>query len=820
MIPQTISHYRILEKLGSGGMGEVYLAEDTQLDRNVAIKFLPAESTTDEQAKKRLVREARAAAKLDHQNICSIYEVAEAEQQSFIVMQYIEGETLASKMQKKPLELKVCLEIAVQVADALAEAHSRGIIHRDIKPQNIMITARGQAKVMDFGLAKVVRDRSLSESEALTESLLSEPGTIIGTVPYMSPEQVRAEPIDARSDIFSFGSVMYEMVTGHRPFADESAGAVLSAILSSDPVPITRYSPDAPGELHWILTKALRKHREERYQTAKDLLGDLSNLKQRLDIEAELKRDADASGRGPLSASASATGVSTDEAVDARTSSSAEYLIGGIKRYKTGALVALAMTLIAAAGIAYFVSPEPAIDSIAVLPFVNQSNDPNTEYLSDGISDSIINRLSQLTNLRVISLSSVLRYKGQPIDPLAVGRELKVRAVLIGRMTQRGPDLAVSTELVDARDNRRLWGEQYNNRQLADLLPVQEEIAREISTKLRLRLSGEEQKRLAKRETENSEAYQLYLQGRFYWNKFTEDGFRKSIAYFNQAVDKDPGYGLAYSGLADSYSLLGELSYAPPKEVFPQARAYAEKALQLDEMLPAAHISLGIVKLFYDWDLIGAEKALRRAKELNPNNSDAYHFYGHYLQLAGRSEEAVSETKRGVELDPTKLVINAELGWAYYAVHQPDQAIAQGRKTLELDPNFVYAYWIIAQACEQQGRYQEAIDELNKARPISADWSWIIAELGYAYAALGNRAEAQKITRELNERMAHEYIDPVLIAYIYVALGEKDQAFAWLDKGYQERSGLIAWLKIEPKFDPIRADARFDGLLQRIRLSP
>ena len=460
-----------------------------------------------------------------------------------------------------------------------------------------------------------------------------------------------------------------------------------------------------------------------------------------------------------------------------------------------------------------------AIESVAVLPFVNESNDPNAEYLSDGISDSIINRLSQLSDLRVASLSSTLRYKGQAIDAASVGRDLRVRAVLIGWMTKRGDSLSVRTELVDVHDNRRLWGANYPNRQLSDLLQVQEEISQRIFENLRLRFSGKDQDLLAKRETRNSEAYQLYLQGRFYWNKYTEEGFRKSIEYFKQAVEKDPNYALAYSGLADAYSLLGELAVTPPKESFPQARAYAEKALALDETLADAHLSLGMVQLLYEWDWPGAEKELRRAKELDPNNPQIYHFYGHYLQVVGRVEEAIQETKRGLELDPTSLVINAELGWAYYCARRYDQAIAQDRKTLELDPNFVYSSWVICQSYAQTERFQESFAELKRARTIDANWSYLIAELGYAYAASGERAEAERILQHLKERATREYVDALLIAYIYVGLGQKDQAFAWLEKGYQERSGLMPFLKNEPKWDPLREDGRFADLLRRIGIA-
>jgi TolB-like protein/Tfp pilus assembly protein PilF len=460
-----------------------------------------------------------------------------------------------------------------------------------------------------------------------------------------------------------------------------------------------------------------------------------------------------------------------------------------------------------------------SVDSLAVLPLANVGEDPDTEYLSDGITESLINRLSQLPQLRVKARNSVFRYKGREMDAQAVGRELGVRAVLTGRVTQRGDGLLIGVELVDARDNNQIWGEHYN-RKLSDIVAVQQEISKEISEKLRLRLTGEEQKRLTKPDTENTEAYQLYLKGRFYWNKFTEDGFRKSIEYFKQAVEKDPSYGLAYSGLADSYILLGESGFVSPKEAFPLARAYAENALQLDEAYAEAHLSLGLVKLLYDWDLAGAERELRRGKELDPANSHAYHFYGHYLQVIGRAEDAVGETKQGVELDPLSLILNAELGVAYYLARQFDQAITQFRKTLELDSTFAYATLSIAQTYEQQGKYQEARAELERARVVSPDWAYLIAEFGCVYAATGQRTEAHKIIQELSERAKRERIDPGFISWIYIALGDKDQAFAWLEKARQERAGQISWVKVEPKLDPLRSDPRFTELLRRLGLPP
>ncbi|MDI1241421.1 MAG: winged helix-turn-helix domain-containing protein [bacterium] len=475
-----------------------------------------------------------------------------------------------------------------------------------------------------------------------------------------------------------------------------------------------------------------------------------------------------------------------------------------------------ALVLIGIAAAAYYSSTRTsAIDSIAVLPFVNSGGDANAEYLADGISETLINSLTQLQRLRVVARHTAFQYKGKEVDPQAVGKELNVRAVLMGRVRQLGETLSIQMELVDVTTGAQLWGKDYE-RKTSDVLALKQEIAREVTANLRLRLSGEEEKLLVKRDTTNAEAYQLYLKGRYSWNKYTEEGFRKSIEYFNQAVEKDPNYALAYSGLADSYSLLGELSVAPPKEAFPLAEVYADKALTLDETLADAHLSLGIVKLLYEWDWAGAEKALRRAKELDPNNPQAYHFYGHYLQSVGRVEDAVKETQKGVDLDPTSLVLNAELGWAHYCARQYDQAIAQDRKTLKFDPSFVYSSWVISQSYAQEGRYQESFAELKRARAIDANWPYILAEMGYAYAASGQRADAERILQQLKERSARQYIDAILIAYIHVGLGQIDEAFTWLEKAFQERSGLMPWLKNEPKWDPLRGDARFADMLRRI----
>ena len=831
-VNSTIGHYRILSRLGAGGMGEVWLAEDTELDRQVAIKFLSVESALDEGAKKRLIREARAAAKLDHPNICAIHEVGEDQGRSFIVMQYVEGETLAKLIQRKPLDLRESLDIAVQIAGALAEAHSRGIVHRDIKPQNVMITARGQVKVLDFGLAKIVQQKSLADSVAETESLLTEPGMIIGTVPYMSPEQVRGETLDARSDIFSFGAVIYEMVSGRQPFPAESAAATISTILTKEPPPLARYSREVPAELERIVSKVLRKDREQRYQTSKDLLIDLKTLCEELTFEAKLGTSTPAKSTGESETvttnlkarleTAPQPAAQTAEVETTRTASSKDYLIGGVKRHKLqfAALVFLLITL-AGVGVYLVRGPGKAIDSLAVLPFANVSGDSNTEYLSDGITESLINTLSQLPNLTVMSRNSVFRYKGQEADAQVAGRDLKVQAVLTGRMVQRGDSLSISAELVDVRNNSHLWGEQYN-RKLSDILAVQAEISREISEKLRLRLTGEQQKRLVNRYTDNADAYQLYLKGRYYWNRRTEEGIKRGVEYFGQAIERDPNYALAYAGIADCYTQLGTniSGGLASHDVMPKAKQAAMKALQIDDTLAEAHTSLAQTRFLYDWDWPGAEIEYKRAIDLNPNYATVHHWYSHYLLAMGRVQESLAESLRALDLDPLDLPITTHLGWHYLYAREYDRAIEQLRKALDMDSRFLPAHLFLGQAYTQEAMYDKATAELQQAVSLSRETPVMVAVLGYAYAMSGKKGEAQIILHKLNALSKQRFVPSQEIATIHTALAEKDQAFEWLRRAYEERYSGLVYLKNDPALDGLRSDPRFADLLRRVGLAP
>jgi eukaryotic-like serine/threonine-protein kinase len=822
LAPHTrIDRYEIRSLLGKGGMGEVYLAEDTRLHRNVALKILPATFAQDAGRMRRFMQEAKAASALNHPNILTIYETGEFGNENYIASEYVEGETLSERLRQEPLNLKVALDVAVQITSALQAAHAAGIVHRDIKPDNVMIRPDGVAKLLDFGIAKLTEKKpGLIDAEAATAIKAGTgPGMIIGTLAYMSPEQARGKAVDARSDIFSFGLVLYEMLTGARPFAGENAMDIVSSILQKEPVPLRQLMPDVPNEIERIIGKALRKDCEERYQTAKDLLIDLKDARQELEFQYKLERSA-----VPYREQGETQIINAMTNDSAPPTSSPPYILAAIRSHKLAAIVAVLVLTVGIVALYYFTrshtsnkqSSDVPIDSIAVLPFANATQDPSAEYLSDGITETLTNRLSQLSNLKVMSSSSVFRYKGKEQDAQKVGNELNVRAVLTGSVKQLGDQLIIYVRLDDAKDDHRIWGEQYV-RKFADVLAVQNEIAQEVSSNLRLRLSGTEKQQLVKLNTDNVEAYQLYLKGMYEWRKHTQEDLQKGIEYFNQAIEKDPNYALAYWGLCASYGVLGN-SYLPPNEAFPKAKAYAAKALALDDGLAGAHASVGANTLYYDWDWAEAEKELKRAQTLDPNFADAHHLYADRLEIMGRFDEAMAERKRALELDPLSPMFNMVFGTTFYFAGQYDEAITQYKKTIDLEPRFVDTYFYLGQAYEQKKMYAQAIATYQKGITQAERNPLLIAGLGHAYALSGERTKAQQALDELRDISKQHYVSPYLIAVVYVGLGDKGQAFAWLDKAVQDRSFFLIWLKVEPLFDPLRGDPRFQELLRRMNL--
>ena len=801
-----ISHYEITSMIGAGGMGEVYLAEDTRLDRKVALKLLPAECTLDQDRVRRFIQEAKAASALNHPNIITIYEIEQIDSVNFIAAEFIDGVTLRQRMRNGPMKLGEVLDVAAQIASALSASHLAGIIHRDIKPENIMLRGDGIVKVVDFGLAKLNEkiDTGTADDEAVTKDLgKTEPGVVIGTIAYMSPEQVRGLVVDEGTDIFSLGIVIYEMVAGRAPFRGATRSDLIVALLERDPPPLTRFAPEAPAELERLVMKALAKDRDERYQTAKDLLIDLKRLRQKLTVDAEIERTAQIEGGTPK---------------QSQPTSSVEYIVGEIKRHKTSAGITVAALIIAVAAAAWFyLSRTGPIDSVAVLPFVNQNNDPNTDYLSDGITESIINSLSRLPNLKVMSRNSVFHYKGKDTDALTVAKELKVRAVLTGRVTQRDDVLSISVELINAQDNSLIWGQHYN-RKLADVFPVQEEITREVSEKLRLKLSVAEQQQLAKRPTENLKAFQYYMQGRAYAHRRTREDLLEAVRYCEKAIAEDPNYALAYAGLADAYTNLGTRSYLAVQEGRRKADEAAHKALSLDENLAEAHATLGqIYTLFTPSSFSPGDSELRRAIELSPSLAVAHHYLGVSLVRQGRLDEGSEELLKARELDPLSSIIARAVGLPYYLKRDYGRALELLRQANELGPAFT-TVWEVGVYTHNQ-LFNEALVELEKAKRERKSDQILIYCTGMVYAAQGRRAEALQIVKDLEEMSGTSSGQAQWIATIYAALNEKELALTWLERGLAAEV-IGVFFEAEPVWDTIRGDARFADLLRRMGLKP
>lgn len=814
-VPGTrIGPYEIIEAIGAGGMGEVYRATDTKLKRQVAIKILPPGLAGSPDRLARFQSEAEALASLNHPHIAAIYGLEDADGVTALIMELVEGEDLARRMARGPVLLDEVLLIANQLAEALEAAHGQGIIHRDIKPENIIVRRHGFVKLLDFGLAKI--DRAVTDVDAPTR-LMTEPGTVVGTVSYMSPEQARGLNVDARTDIFSLGVVLYEMVTARVPFNGSSAGEVVASILSEkEPQPLARYTRGVPAELERIVSKALRKNRDERYQTIRDMRLDLKSLNQEQEFQHKLERFA-----SPQPSRARESGEQIPPESAARSTALARGETGAARPHGRTTVIAFALAalLIMVAGVGAYVhfkrADAGAITSVAVLPFINATDNSDVEYLSDGLTDSLISSLSQLPKLSVKSRSSVFRYKGTHAPLKEVGNALNVDAMLNGRVVQRGDDVTLHIELVDVNTETAVWSGDYH-RSMTDLVSLPAEIARDVSTKLRLKLSGTDEQRLAKNYTTNAEAYRAYLQGRFYSNQSTEIGLKKGTEYFNQAIAIDPNYALAWAGLAYGYWGDSDIHVAPG-DVMPKAKQAATKAIAIDDTLAEGHAALAIVLTAYDWDWAGAEKEFRRAIDLNPDYPTVHAHYGWYLSLMGRTEEAIAESKRAIELDPLSTEYNHNLGLAYYRAHQFDRAVVQYRKTLELDPNDWITRTNLGWAFIGEGRFAAALNELRSARQID-DNHYVLAAVGQAYALSGNRGEALKAIEQMNGWSKQRYVSPHSVALVYAGLDEKDLAFKWLAKALEVRSEHLGWLKVDPRVDSLRSDPRFTALVRRIGL--
>jgi serine/threonine protein kinase/tetratricopeptide (TPR) repeat protein len=779
--------YEILSFIGAGGMGEVYRARDPRLGRLVAIKVLSEEMSKSPEALARFEREAKAVAALSHPNILAIHDFGFEQGIHFAVMELLEGEDLRSRL-RNGIPWRKAVEIGAAIADGLSAAHGKGIVHRDLKPENLFITSEGWVKILDFGLARVLP--RVVQPDDVTESLPAETdeaktrfGTVMGTYRYMSPEQVRGEPAGIRSDIFSLGCVLYEMAAGVQPFVRPTAAESIAATLMADPPQLTGSDKNIPPEFEALVKHCLEKKADDRFQSARDLAFALRSI----------------------GSSGTHTVIGPPPPVKART------------RIRPVFGAGIVAAVLAALALYMWLGRSTGIHSLAVLPFVNAGGTANVEYLTDGITEGIINNLSQVPDLGVVSRSSVFRYKGKQADPQQVAQELKAGAVLTGRLVFHDDSVSVSAELMDTRTNLQIWGQQYD-RKLADLSGVASEISREVSEKLRPTLSGEAKTRLSKLPTKNSEGYQLYLQGRYQWNKRTLDGIQQAIDLFQQAIVKDPGYALAHAGLADAYISLADYNVLSAREVMPRARKAATQALELDDSLAEAHASLGWVKLSHDWAFPDAEKEFKRAIDLNPNYAMAHEVYGEYLMLTGKPDEAAASMKHAQELEPVSLLVNNAVALnSYYAGHE-DQAIDQTRKTLLLDPNFVSAHVLLGRIFQHQRTYGESAVEFQKALDLSEGDSSEMAAQAQGFAVSGNAAEARKILGELKERSQQTYVQPVWIAVILSALGQKDEAFQWMQKGYEDRSGWLIYLKVDPFFDNVRSDPRFTELVQRVGL--
>ena len=779
VIGLTIGHYRILEELGHGGMGVVYRAQDVRLERDVALKVLPEQVREDAEAVERFRREARAASALNHPAICTIYDIGEEAGQPFIVMELLEGLTLKQLLDRQMLSASDVLDYGLQIADGLDAAHARHIIHRDIKPANIFITRRRQAKLLDFGLAKLHEPggSELAKEPTRTVAAITRVGALLGTAAYMSPEQVRGQGLDARSDLFSLGVVLYEAMTGAHPFAGPTMGVIFDAILHRRPRAPREVCAAVPAGLERIVLKAMEKDRRRRFQSAAAMRAALEEWRKILPAGPEPAPSAIASAITTLSAPRPAR---RSQAGSSRSSRS------------------------------------KPISSLAILPFVNASGDADTEYLSDGITESIIDNLSRLSGLRVVPRTTVFRYKQSDKELHIIAKELKVKAVLTGRVSLRGGQLLVQAEMVDAARDAQLWGERYN-RAFADVFVVQDEMATAISSSLQLRLSGDDRQQLVRHPTKDSQAYEAYLKGRFYWNKRRLDAFLRATTHFQDAIDRDPNFLLAYTGLADTLNLLGYYNHRAPSTVYPRAKAAATRALELDPALAEAHASLGYSTLFYDRDWTAAEREFQAAIALNPAYASGHQWYGWYLLAMGRFDEALAAMRRASEIDPLSLIINVHLGYAMSLAGQPHEAIAQLQHALELDPAFALAHLRLGLLYRAVGRMDDGVREIERGVELS-DRNVGLGSLGQAYGEDGRQDEARKILHDLEQPAEGRFVSPLDCALVCDGLGERERAFAHIEQALSLRISDVVRLKVLHWSAALRDDPRFAALCLRAGL--
>ena len=765
MVGPTISHYKVLEKIGQGGMGEVFLAEDTSLDRKVALKFLPDFLQEDPTARKRFLREAKSAAALDHPFICKIYEVGETDGKDFISMEYVKGETLKDKLAEGPLALREALEKATEIAEALEEAHKQGIVHRDVKPSNIMLTPQGHVKVMDFGLAKRVSPVE-GQEEQITTALTRE-GSTLGTVPYMSPEQIRAQAVDTQSDIFSFGIVFFEMLTGVHPFMKASPLDTASSILRDEPSPLSDYVPDVPEGLQHTVQKMLAKKAEQRYESGREVRVDLEQL---------------VGGAEP-------------------------FIPVGRRLTRRGWRDWLAQV----AGI----GGAPRIQSLAVLPLENLSGDPEQEYFAAGMHEALITDLAKLGGFkRVIARSSVMRYQNTEKPLSQVGRELGVDAVITGSVFREGDRVRITAQLINAATEEHLWADRYE-RELRDVLSLQNEIVGAITRAINLQLTPQEEARLASTRPVNPEAYEAYLKGRVHWYRQSPEQLETALEYFELALQKDPNYALAYAGIADTRFARGFRGVAPPREVLPKAKAAALKAVELDDTLAEAHGVLANARHWYEWDWAGAETEFRRAIELNPNYPDARIFYSRFLTAMRRPEEAMAEIRRALELDPFNYLFQYVYGLDLLDMRRYDDAVAQFRKTLRTEPNFPWAHRGLWLAFHQKRMYEEALAAAEKHFALMGK-SEVAEALERGYAQAGYPGAMSLAGETLAARSNVSYVPAGWIAELYAYAGEKKQALEWLEKAYEEHDPFMVELFVGSSWDGLRDYAPFQDLLRRM----